>query len=168
MTVISSKSAWLALGLSSAGLVGGSFLLTAGYDLQPCYLCIFQRLLFMLLAAVCLVAAVTTSDRLGRAVGALGLPIALLGAGTAAYQSWLQRQPVDTVSCLGGEPGLIERLVEWLGQLLPGLFLATGFCEDDGLVILGLTLANWSLLAFLAALIVMTQALLLASATESR
>lgn len=168
MKISSPTAWWLILALASAVLVAGSLLLTAALDLQPCYLCIFQRLLFMILVVVGLAAVFSASTGLRRAVGVLGLPIALLGAGTAAYQSWLQRQPVDTVSCLSGEPGLIERLVEWLGQFSPGLFLATGFCEDDGLVILGLTLANWSLLAFLAALIMMTRALLLASATDSR
>jgi disulfide bond formation protein DsbB len=42
--------------------------------------------------------------------------------------------------------------VEWLGQQMPALFLATGFCEDKELTILGLSLANWALAAFAACL----------------
>jgi disulfide bond formation protein DsbB len=49
---------------------------------------------------------------------------------------------------MSGEPGLIERLIEWLGEKLPELFLATGFCEEAELSILGLTLANWAMLSF--------------------
>jgi len=48
--------------------------------------------------------------------------------------------------------GPIEQVVEWLGRLQPTLFMATGFCEDVALVILGLSLAQWSLLAFLLGL----------------
>ena len=33
---------------------------------------------------------------------------------------------------------------------MPTLFLATGFCEDDGFRLFGLTLANLSLLLFMA------------------
>ena len=54
---------------------------------------------------------------------------------------------------MAGEPGLIERLVEWLGQQYPALFLATGFCEEAELRLLDMTLANWALAAFLACLL---------------
>lgn len=71
-----------------------------------------------------------------------------MGVAVAAYQSYLQAQPPGSISCMAGEPSLIERIVEWLGQLSPELFLATGFCENAELSILGLSLAHWSLLSF--------------------
>ena len=80
--------------------------------------------------------------------GGLFLLGAAIGIAAAAYQGWLQLQPPGTISCVGGDPGLIERLVEWLGQQAPTLFMATGFCEDPALVILGLSLANWALVTF--------------------
>jgi disulfide bond formation protein DsbB len=84
-----------------------------------------------------------------------GILVALAAAGgvpTAAYQSWLQAQPPGSVSCVGCQPGHIERLVEWLGQEVPALFLATGFCEEEELAVLGLSLANWALVCFAATL----------------
>jgi disulfide bond formation protein DsbB len=136
---------WLALGLGAAVLAGSSLVLTAWFDLNPCHLCIFQRLLFMVIAPLGLVAAFARS----RVAAALIVPPALLGIGTAGYQSWLQLQPAVALSCVATDPSLIERLVEWLGERLPDMFLATGFCDDPALVILGLSLANWALLAFL-------------------
>jgi disulfide bond formation protein DsbB len=62
-------------------------------------------------------------------------------------------QPPGSISCMAGEPSQIERLVEWLGQLQPELFLATGFCEEAELSILGLSLANWALVSFSAFLV---------------
>lgn len=140
---------WLFLGCAAAGLAVASLVLTVWLDLHPCHLCIFQRLLFMALAVLGLLAFFLPGGR-GRLVGVTTLPLSALGASVAAYQSWLQAQPPGSISCGGGEPGLIERLVEWLGQRIPELFLATGFCEEEELVILGLSLANWALVAFTA------------------
>lgn len=74
--------------------------------------------------------------------------IALAGVGVAGFQSWEQWYPELVGGCTGAEPGLIEQLVEWLGVRWPRLFMATGFCESKELVILGLSLANWSFLAY--------------------
>jgi disulfide bond formation protein DsbB len=147
----SSRTLWLILASGSGVLAVASVLLTAWLDLQPCHLCIFQRLLFMLIGVLGLSAALAT----GLIRGLIGVLAALASAGgaaTAAYQTWLQAQPPGSVSCIGGEMGPIERLVEWLGQQLPALFLATGFCEEEALVLLGLSLAQWSLLCFVGVL----------------
>lgn len=72
---------------------------------------------------------------------------------TATYQTWLQLLSTGSVSCIGAEMGPIERLVEWLGMQFPALLMATGFCEDKALVVLGLSLAQWALLCFLLALL---------------
>jgi disulfide bond formation protein DsbB len=128
-------------------LVAASLILTAWLGLHPCHLCIFQRLLFMTLAGIGLSGFLLAQVSQRLAAG-LTLPIAALGVGVATYQSWLQAQPPGSISCMSSEPGLIERLIEWLGQKLPELFLATGFCEEAELSILGLTLANWAMLSF--------------------
>jgi len=130
--------------------------LTPWLELEPCHLCIFQRTLFMLMALLAaLTAALSYPDwrRLGaRLTAVLFLVLAVLGSGVAAYQSWLQWQPIDQASCIGGPLGPIERLVEWLGQQSPALFMASGLCEDKQLVILGLSLANWAFLVFIGVL----------------
>jgi protein dithiol:quinone oxidoreductase len=150
VTRISPRRIWILLALVCAGAVIASFGLTAWLDLSPCYLCIFQRTLFMLLALLAALAAL--GGMLAWVAGPLFVLGCGVGIGAASYQSWLQLQPPGSISCVGGQPGIIERLVEWLTQLSPALFLATGFCEDEGFLILGLSLANWALLAFTAGL----------------
>ncbi|MDP3637656.1 MAG: disulfide bond formation protein B [Azonexus sp.] len=150
MIRISPRLLWMALALGSAGLVAGSFGLTALLKLHPCHLCIFQRLLFMILALLGAVAAWQVAQPAGRWAGMLSLPVSAVGIAVATYQSWLQAQPTGTVSCSAGQPGLIEQIVEWLGGRLPQLFMATGFCEEAELWILGLSLANWALVSFTA------------------
>ncbi|MBP8902692.1 MAG: disulfide bond formation protein B, partial [Thiobacillaceae bacterium] len=48
---------WALLAAGCFALVIGSFGLTAWLDLHPCHLCIFQRLLFMVLAILGALAA---------------------------------------------------------------------------------------------------------------
>ena len=156
MSLVAPRLLWMLLALITAAVALASLVLTPWLKLEPCHLCIFQRTFFMLMALLAgLTAALSHPDwrSLGARLSALiFLGLAALGSGVAAYQSWLQWQPMDQVSCIGGPPGPIERLVEWLGQQVPALFLASGFCEDRQLVILGLSLANWAFLVFVAAL----------------
>jgi len=162
MTRPTARQFWLALALTAAGLVAGSLILTAWLDLHPCPLCIFQRLLLMVIAVFAL-AAFWLRGGWQRLAGGLTLPLSGLGMGVAGYQSWLQTRPPGTDSCAGGEPGMIERLVEWLGQRVPELFLATGFCDEEALDILGLSLANWALAAFIVFFGIALRALLMPS-----
>lgn len=151
MTIAPTRSLWMLIAATSAGLALASILLTEWLALQPCHLCIFQRLLYMLMTPLALIAALT-SGLAQRISGGLTAMAAAGGAATAAYQTWLQAQPAGSVSCIGPEMGPIERLVEWLGMQFPSLFMATGFCEDEALVSFGLSLAQWALLCFLLAL----------------
>lgn len=130
-----------------------SLLLTTWFDLHPCHLCIFQRLLFMLLALLSAFVIWGRSPGARLVAAWLFLLAALGGTAVAAYQSWLQWQPPGGATCDGGPPGPIERLVEWLGQLQPELFLATGLCGDKGMTLGPLSLANLAFLAFLACVV---------------
>lgn len=146
------RACWLILAGIGAVLFVASLVLTHGLALNPCHLCIFQRLLYGLLALVGLATAALLPRPAARWLGFTALPLAAGGFLVAAYQSWLQAQPPGSISCVGGEPSLIESLVEWLGRWQPELFLATGFCEEAELTILTLSLANWSALGFAAVL----------------
>lgn len=159
MKTPSRKLLWLGTGLGSAGLVGASLVLTPWLDLHPCPLCIFQRVLFMLIAVLGVTAAFVRWDRIA---GSLVLPLSAVGIGVAGYQSWLQMQPAQAFSCVVGKANPIEVVVEWLGQQAPALFLATGACENEELVIFGLSLANWAFVAFTAFFIAAGWALLAA------
>lgn len=153
MPTLNSRSIWLALALTCLGLVVASFVLTVKMHLHPCHLCILQRLLFMLLAGFALLAAIFPPGLGSRLIGILALATSGTGIGVAGYQVWLQAQPMDPFSCASGTPELIEHLVDWLGRQAPDLFMATGLCQEIELRILTLSLAEWALIAFSAALI---------------
>jgi disulfide bond formation protein DsbB len=130
-------------------LVAAAVALTEWLQLNPCPLCIFQRVLDLALAALLASVAVLVATRAARWLLAAALLVASTGVAVAAYQSWIQFSPPQ-MSCGPAAQGPIERLVAWLGERVPTLFLATGSCESAELSILGLSLANWSLVAYLA------------------
>ncbi len=150
MGLLKPRYIWLGVAVASAVLVAASLILGAWLKLHPCPLCIFQRLLFMIMSVLALAAFLGARRLAGRTAGVLTLLTTLSGAAVAAYQVWLQAQPAAMFTCGGADPNLIERLVDWLGQKLPSLFLATGICGDKELVMLGYSLAVWSLAAFVA------------------
>lgn len=137
----------VAIGLVVTAVVAGEWL-----RLQACPLCIFQRLVYLLIAFVALCGVLLpAAQRLWS--GLLGL-LAVGGAATAGYQSWLQYLPDASRECGLSEPTLLEQLVNWLGTLWPQLFMATGFCSSKEWEIFGLSLAIWSGIGFLAFLAV--------------
>lgn len=145
------RQTWAFIGIASLGIAMITVGLTDWLGLDPCHLCIFQRLLLMLIACLALTAAIFAGfGRFAMTLGTLATLSALFGSGIAGYQSWLQQLPPGSVSCSSSDPGLIERLVEWLGEQAPSLFLATGFCEETAIVVLGLSLADWALICFAA------------------
>ena len=142
--------AWPAgIALAAFGLVGVGLVLARTLNLAACPLCILQRMLYLLLGLTALLACALHAQRVAQCwlAGAMGA-IALTGAGIAAYQSWLQRFAKDS-SCALDQPWW-ERLVNWAGTQWPLMFEASGFCSEAGWRLFGLSIAEWSLLAFLA------------------
>ncbi len=137
--------AWFAaLALGAFGAVAGGMELQNLVRLAPCPLCIFQRLVYMVIGLVALLGAIAPAGRL--LWSALIAGLAAGGMAVAGYQSWMQAFPHLATECSYSDPNAIERLVDWLGMAWPSLFLATGFCTGRDWEFLGLSLANWSLL----------------------
>lgn len=139
--------AWFAaLGLGAVALVAVGLEMQAVLRLSPCPLCIFQRVLYLLIGVAGLAGCLLPAARLLWA-GLIGL-VGVGGLAVAGYQSWMQAFPQLATECSYTDPNAIERLVDWLGMQWPSLFLATGFCTSRDWVFLGLSMANWSLFLF--------------------
>jgi disulfide bond formation protein DsbB len=139
--------AWFAtLALGVFGLVAAGMELQHLLRLAPCPLCIFQRLIYLVIGLVALAGVMLPGGRL--LWSAMIAALAAGGVAVAGYQSWMQAFPLLATECGYSDPNLIERLVDWLGMQWPDLFLATGFCTSREWEFLGLSMANWSLLVF--------------------
>ena len=131
--------------LAGVGLVGAGLILAKLMNLAACPLCILQRMLYLLAAAVAILGL--TLPRAGRILaGLLLLATTATGAFVAGYQVWLQRFATDT-NCAADQPWW-ERLVDWAGLQAPWLFESTGMCNDRSWTFLTLSIADWSLLIF--------------------
>ncbi len=125
----------------------GYALYTQYYEgLEPCPLCMTQRLFYLLTGITALIAAL--HNHCARAYGALIALFAAAGAGVAARQVWLQHLPPNQVPACG--PSL-----EYLLQTLPfsdallHMFRGDGNCAVIDWTLLGLSMAAWSLICFL-------------------
>ncbi|MFV0671861.1 disulfide bond formation protein B [Variovorax sp. tm] len=114
--------------------------------LEPCPMCIVQRYALVLVALFTGLAGVFRNLGLRVVGGVLALLAALGGAYTAASQSWLQWYPPEVVSCGRDLYGMIETFP--LKRALPMIFRGGGDCSKVDWSLFGLTLANWSFIAF--------------------
>lgn len=85
------KNLWCIVAMSLLATIG-SFVAQYGLGLDPCVLCIVQRLLVMAVGCVALcVALAKQQSRIGRAISALLVSApTVYGAGVAIYQMYLQ------------------------------------------------------------------------------
>ena len=141
------RSTLLLMSLGALGIGLAAVILASTLKLEACHLCIFQRLVYFVIGAVLLIAFLVwnlPALRIGALAAAAGF--SAWGLVVAAQQSWLQWHPESGLNCTLIEPGITERLIDWIGQSYPLFFMATGSCGSKDLVILGLSLANWSFL----------------------
>jgi disulfide bond formation protein DsbB len=119
--------------------------------LEPCPLCIFQRVAFAALGVVLLAAGLHAPRGAGarRAYGVLAVLVAAVGIGIAGRHVWLQHLPPDEVPMCG--PGL-NYLMEAmpLSGVIRKVLTGSGECAKVDWHFLGLSMPEWSLLWFLA------------------
>jgi disulfide bond formation protein DsbB len=133
-----------------------ALLLAFGYYLQyvkgldPCPLCLVQRGFFYGVLAISVLAALHGP----RGKGAIGYGVGVFlvaagGAAVASRQVWLQHLPADKVPACG--PDLFFMLENFpVAQTLKRLVAGTGECAKVDWTFLGLSIAEWSLVCFVA------------------
>ena len=129
-----------------AGMIAFALYLQHFQGQEPCPLCILQRLAWIALGAIFLVAAVHGPSRTGATIyGALLFLVAATGVGIAARHVWLQNLPRDQVPACG--PDLEFMLQQFpLSETLRRVLSGTGECAETGWTFMGLSIAGWSLL----------------------
>ena len=153
------RPAYLLGFLVCAGLMAWAFYLQYFQGLEPCPLCMFQRVAVSACGVIFLIAAIHNPRRTGAAFYAvLTLIAAGAGAAFAARQIWLQALPKDQVPACGmGLNYMMETMpfIDVFRRVLEG----SGECAETGWVFLGLSIAGWTFV-FFAAMIVAAIALI--------
>ena len=133
--------------LACAGLIGIALYLQYETGLEPCPLCMIERLWFAGLGLVFLVAALHGPRGWGTKVyGVLALACSLTGASFAVRHVWLQFHPPEDLACTADLFFQLKRY-PWLSVVERAL-RATGDCAKVDWTLFGLSIAEWSLVWF--------------------
>jgi len=136
--------------LACAGLMAYALFAQYGLELEPCPLCVFQRVAVIALGLVFLLATLQAPAKTGRRIYAVLAGLAgLLGVGVAGRHVWLQNLPPDQVPACG--PGLDFMLNTFgLGEAVGMVLSGSGECADISWSFLGLSMPAWVLISCLA------------------
>ncbi|HSG97438.1 MAG TPA: disulfide bond formation protein B [Woeseiaceae bacterium] len=132
--------------LACTGMMGFALYAQHVMLLDPCPLCILQRIATILTGLVFLAAALHNPGRVGsRVYAALLVLTAGFGVGVAAWHVRLQNMPADEVPGCG--PGLEYIMDNFaLFDALSMIFEGSGECADVVWRLLGLSMPTWVLI----------------------
>jgi disulfide bond formation protein DsbB len=126
--------------------------------IEPCPLCIVQRLGYISAGGFALLGALLGASVLARRVlGSLAALCAVAGGGVAAWQCWLIANPPQWMSC--GRPFAWMLENNSLVSLIPKLFKGEGDCLTVNWTLLGFSIPQWSVAIFSTTLILIVASL---------
>lgn len=135
--------------LVCAALMAAALYFQYGMNLEPCPLCIFQRVFVIVTGLILLVGALHNPGRLGRRIyGGLTALTATLGAAVAGRHVWIENLPFDQ------QPGCGYSLNDMLEtfpllKTLKLVLAGSGGCGQVAWSFLGLSMPSWTLIFFI-------------------
>lgn len=148
LTMLKGKTGYL-LGFAACfGLVVLALVIQTTYELEPCPLCISQRMVFMGLGVLFLIAAfIPPANILKKVFTGLQVLVALGGSGVAIRHWYLQANKESMIADCGvGFDYMFENFP--LEKAFKLLFRGTGDCAAIDWTFLGLTLPQMALISF--------------------
>ncbi|NOT64559.1 MAG: disulfide bond formation protein B [Methylotenera sp.] len=144
--ILSGRRGYLIGFIACFGLVGLALWIQTTYNLDPCPLCITQRIVFMSLGVLFLIAAIV--NKRPKTFAALQVLTALVGAGWATRHWWIQaHRETMQASCGVGFDYMFENFP--LKKMFTLIFKGTGDCAAIDWTLLGLTIPQQALIAFI-------------------
>lgn len=140
---------FLFVALACAGMVGYALYVQHFDFLDPCPLCVLQRMAYMWIGAVSLLAFIHNPGRGGRWVyGGAVILGGIAGLTVAGRHLWLQSLPADQVpDCGMGLNYMLETMP--VSEVLAELFYGSGECADVLWTFLGISMPGWTFFWYL-------------------
>lgn len=141
-----SRAAWLILMFSAVALELAALFFQHVMKLDPCVMCIYQRVAVFGLLFAGLIGVIGYSNRIARLVGVIVWAVsAIWGLKLALELVDMQMNPSPFATCsyLPEFPSWLQ-LHEWL----PSIFMPTGMCTDIPWEFMGVTMGQWMIVAF--------------------
>ena len=128
-------------------LLAVAFYMEYQMGLEPCPLCMLQRIAFFCIGVVALISAVHRAASATKFY-AIGVVIfSLLGAALSLRHLYLQNLPTEELpACLPGLGYMLE-VFPWQ-EIMQAMIMGTGECGDVLWTFLGLSIPGWTLVAF--------------------
>ena len=146
MTKLFQPRIWfLLVAVSCAALLGYGLYVQHSLFLDPCPLCVFQRIAFLWIGVFALIAAIHGPGPAGRWVyTALVVLGSTFGAIVAGRHVWLQNLPADEVpECGAGLNYMLDTMP--FSDVLSQVFYGSGECAQIDWTFLGLSMPTWTL-----------------------
>lgn len=147
---LSRRQGFAAIAAMCAASMGFALYAQHVMGLEPCPLCVFQRVGVISTGVLAGLFALVNPQRLAAKLAALLVALAALaGGGVSGWHVYLQHLPKDQVPACG--PGLdfmLETLP--LTQVLNTVFKGSGECAELGWTFLGQSMPVWTGLLFVA------------------
>ncbi len=132
------------------GLLAYAWYAQAVLQLEPCPLCIFQRIGIAVIGVLFLLAALHDPKRWGaRLYGSLQLIAAFATVGIAARHIWIQHQPEGSVPACGATLSYMLDILP-LTAVIRKVLTGSGECARVTWRFLGLSMPAWVLIAAVA------------------
>jgi disulfide bond formation protein DsbB len=133
--------------VASAGLIGYALYVQYGLGLEPCPLCILQRVAVLVAGALFLIAALHDPAECGaRAYGVLIDLAALAGILVAARHMWIMAQPPGSVAECGASLDYMMDVLP-MHEVLAKVLSGSGECAKLDWQFAGLNMPTWVLIA---------------------
>ncbi len=139
--------------LIPASLLAYGYYLQYVDGLEPCALCMTQRIGFYLVAITALIAIFNQHSNITKNIlSTCGGLFCIVGMAVAGRQLWLQSLPEDQIPACGPDFNYIMETFPIL-EAVEIMFKGNGNCAEVVWQFLGLSIAGWAFIAFFVLLI---------------
>ncbi|MDT8410542.1 MAG: disulfide bond formation protein B [Wenzhouxiangellaceae bacterium] len=144
---------------ASLCLLGFAYFVQYQMQIDPCPLCILQRVAFMIMGLGALLGAVHGSRGWPRwAYGGIIAAGGLWGVATAGRHVWLQSLPADQVPDCGPGFGFMMEYFS-VGEAVKSAFTGSGECAEVDWSLIGISMPGWTLIWYVVLMILTVAAL---------
>jgi disulfide bond formation protein DsbB len=134
--------------LACAALIAYALYAQHVLELEPCPLCIFQRVAVIVMGVIFLLATLHNPGKTGATMYGVLLSIAaIIGILIASRHVWIQAQPPGTVAACGAT---LDYMMQYMpiGTVINKVLAGSGECAEINWRMLGLAMPWWTLFAF--------------------
>lgn len=147
MKSISNRQIFILIAVSCVGLLASAYYFEYAMFLDPCPLCMMQRIAVLLVGLAAIIGIVFTEPTI-QFIGSLVTALfALFGIGVAGRHVWIQNLPADQVPTCGPSLEYMVDTLPW-AEVLAVMLRGNGNCADLQWSFLGLSMPMWVLVWF--------------------